>query len=90
MEVNDLKEVQTYDSLEQIRVRKEQLLTELRNDDKQMKNMWNSLFHKPAATSNIMPSKRINALMTTSVGIFDATLLAWKLYRKFKKKKRFF
>jgi len=40
--------------------------------------------------SNIMPSKRIYSLMNTSVGIFDATLLAWKLYRKFKKKKRFF
>ena len=29
------------------------------------------------------PSKRLQRLMSTGIGMFDAALLGWKLYRKF-------
>ena len=54
-----------------------------------MKTMWDSMFNRPEKVSNMLPSRKLNTLMNTSVGILDAALLTWKLYRKFKKK-RFF
>ena len=79
----------SYDSLDEIRLRKEEILKQLRYDDSRMKDMWNGLFHKPDTISSVMPSKRINTLVKTGTGAIDVAILAWKLYRKFKKK-RFF
>ncbi len=79
----------TYRSLEAIRARKEYILKDIQKDDQHIRTLWASLFHKPdMLVSAKTPSKRINSLMTTGAGVFDAAILAWKLYRKFGKKKR--
>jgi len=88
METNGYQTPTTYRSLEEIRTRKDALLEEIRKDDKQMKGLWNNLFHKPTALTAATPSKRISGLMSTGAGVLDGLILGWKLYRKFKKKSR--
>ncbi|MBQ6209393.1 MAG: hypothetical protein IJK42_06440 [Prevotella sp.] len=85
----EAKTTRSYRSLDAIRARKEYILKDIQQDDKQIRNLWGNLFHKPSlAASSKLPSRRINSLMTTSAGIFDGIILAWKLYRKFHKKKK--
>lgn len=76
-----------YNSLEAISDRKDVLRTEIRTDEKQMRQLWNQLFAKPEPLSALTPSKRISAMMNTGAGVLDGVILGWKLYRKFKKKK---
>jgi hypothetical protein len=44
--------------------------------------LWNDLFHNPDITDS-NPSKRVNGLINTGVGLLDGLILGWKLYRKF-------
>lgn len=77
-----------YKSLEEIRLRKDALLKDIRNDDKKIHQLWSSLFHRPDALSgHATPSKRLNSLMSLGAGALDGLVLGWKLYRKFKKKR---
>ena len=79
----------SYRSLEAIQARKEYILKDIQKDDQQIRTLWGNLFHKPAMlVSSKTPSKRINSLMTAGAGVFDGIILAWKLYRKFGKKKK--
>ena len=72
-------------TLEEIVMRKEYVLAEIHRDDEKIKKLWASLFHAPNLSSST-PSKRITGFMNAGVGVCDGLLLAWKLYRKFKKK----
>ena len=72
-------------TLEEIVMRKEYVLAEIHRDDEKIKKLWGSLFHAPNLTSST-PSKRITGRMNAEGGGFDDLLVAWKLYRKFKKK----
>lgn len=75
-----------YKSLEEIRLRKAILLKDIQKDDYRIQKNWNSLFGKPAALkSSARPSKRFGSLMATGAGLFDAAMLGWKLYRKFRR-----
>lgn len=79
----------SYRSLEAIQARKEYILKDIQKDDQQIRTLWGNLFHKPdMLVSSKTPSKRFNSLMTTGAGVFDGIILAWKLYRKFGKKKK--
>ena len=77
------KNVQTYATLADIRQRKEDLLSSIRNDDNQMRTLWGQLFRKPDMLTSTSPTKRLSSLMSTSVGVLDAAIVGWKLYRKF-------
>lgn len=77
-----------YNSLEAISDRKNVLITEIRNDEKQVRQLWSQLFAKREPISALTPSKRISAMMSTGAGVFDGIILGWKLYRKFWKKKK--
>lgn len=84
---NNTEQVQQYHSLNDIRLRKEALRTNIQKDEAKVKTLWNSLFTKPDILSkNASTSKRINSLMSIGIGTLDGALFAWKLYRKFKKK----
>ena len=72
----------TYSSLTEIRLRKD-----IQADDEKIKKLWQSLFTKPSALSkNATPSSRMKSLFSIGAGAFDGAILAWKLYRKFKRK----
>lgn len=72
--------LQTYRSLEEIRMRKEMLRREIQKDNGQIKSTWDGLFHTEKATT---PSKRMSGFMSTGAGVMDGIILGWKLYRKF-------
>ena len=77
-----------YNSLNDIRLRKAALRTSIEADDKKIKTLWNSLFTKPDAfKKDASRGKRLQSMMSIGMGAFDGALLAWKLYRIFKKKK---
>ncbi len=79
-------DLSTYTTLDEIRLRKESLLKEIQADDATMRKQWSSLFTKPdVLDKKATPARRINSLFNTSVGMIDAVILGWKLYRKYKK-----
>lgn len=86
--LDDGNESREYRSLNDIRLRKEMLRKSIEADDKKIKTLWNSLFTLPDAFSkDASRSKRITSMISIGTGAFDGAILAWKLYRKFKKKK---
>ena len=81
-------EIIEYNSLNEIRLRKELLRKDIQADDAKIKALWKSLFTKPEALSkNASASKRFSSMMKIGAGAFDGAILAWKLYHKFKRKK---
>ncbi|MCI6619523.1 MAG: hypothetical protein MSD82_11780 [Prevotella sp.] len=77
---------ESYRSLEEIRLRKEMILRDIRKDDGQIRKLWGNLFSKPTMLSASTPSRRFSGLMSTGAGILDGLILGWKLYRKFTRK----
>ncbi len=76
-----------YGSLNEIRLRKELLRKDIEADSAKIKALWTSLFVRPDALSKkATPSKRMQSLFSIGAGAFDGALLAWKIYRKFKRK----
>ena len=75
----------TYTTLRSIEERKLQLLKEIRKDSDKMNKLRKQLFTKPEALTTRRGKLNMHELMSTGAGVFDGLLLAWKLYRKFKK-----
>lgn len=73
----------TYVSLDEIRVRRESLSKEIHGEEREIKMLWEALFHRRSSDSSSSPSKRLNYILSTGAGVLDATILGWKLYRKF-------
>ena len=76
----------SFRSLEEIRLRKDMILRDIRKDDGQIRKLWGNLFSKPTTLTASTPSRRISGLMSTGAGILDGLILGWKLYRKFSHK----
>lgn len=71
-----------YNSLSQIRKRKEELQFAIQEDSKLIRQQWDELFYKPTTLSSDLPFKRFSKYLNTGIGIADGFLLGWKLYRK--------
>lgn len=82
----EITETPVYHNLDEIRLRKAQLLTDIAKDSNQVEKLWNRLFHKQSGGKET-PSKRLSGLVSTGASVFDAFMLGWKLYRKFKLKR---
>lgn len=80
----EIQESPSYHTLDEIRLRKAQLLTDIAKDNNQIRKLWNNLFHKPSKGRQT-PSKRLSNWMSTGASVFDGLILGWKLYRKFKR-----
>lgn len=74
-------------TLEEIVERKNMVLNSLHNDDKKIKELWTSLFQMPNMSA-ATPTKRITSIINIGTGVIDGALLAWKLYHRFKGKKK--
>ena len=79
----------TYHTLDEIRLRKEELATDIQHDNEQFTSLWRSLFQpKQDSTKGEM----IASLVTNSITAVDTFLLLRKLYNRygrfFDKKKR--
>ncbi len=70
----------TYKTLEEIRLRKDQLQQQLDVDSKQISSLWNSLFIKREESSK---GEYIASLVTNSVTIIDLFFLYRKLRNKY-------
>lgn len=78
--------VSSYQSIEEIRLRKAALEKEIEADSAKIDEKWHSLFKKPEALSkSATPSQRISGIISSGAGVLDGILLVWKLYRKFKR-----
>uniref|UniRef100_UPI004025DE2F hypothetical protein n=1 Tax=Prevotella sp. TaxID=59823 RepID=UPI004025DE2F len=78
--------VSSYQSIEEIRLRKAALQKEIEADSAKNDEKWHSLFKKPEALSkSATPSQRISGIISSGAGVLDGILLVWKLYRKFKR-----
>ncbi len=87
MVTEDIPNGSRYNSLSDLRQRKEMLRKDIEADDKKLHKLWNSLFTKPdALCKSASTSKRISSFVSMSAGAIDGAILAWKLYKKFKKK----
>jgi len=69
-----------YHSLDDIRMRKQELRQMLQKDNGEITQLWNGLFAKPEVKT---PTNRIQGLMSKSMGIVDGAILGWKLYQRF-------
>ena len=78
-----MKKTETYNTLHEIRLRKETILAEIRMENQQMNILWKDLFHKPEQKKKGLT---LSSIMTMGTGVADGFLLIWKLYRKLKKK----
>ena len=77
-----MEKTNAYNTLQEIRLRKRVLLSEIKRNNQQINILWKNMFRKPE------PKKKgltLASLMTTGAGLADGFMLAWKLYRKFKK-----
>lgn len=78
--------VSSYQSIEEIRLRKAALQKEIEADSAKIDEKWHSLFKKPEALSkSATPSQRISGIISSGACVLDGILLVWKLYRKFKR-----
>ncbi len=78
--------VSSYQSIEEIRLRKAALQKEIEADSAKIDEKWHSLFKKPEALlKSATPSQRISGIISSGAGVLDGILLVWKLYRKFKR-----
>ena len=80
-----MKTVQKYNSLEDIRLQKEMLQTDLHQNEQQIALLWKELL-KPAEAfqKNASTSKRLIGLFIVGANILDGAILGWKLYKKFR------
>lgn len=78
-----------YNSLDEIRIRREALAKEIDASEDKIRDLWTTLFAKEEVPRHETPSKRAQRLISTGAGLFDAALLGWKLYRKFSGKSLF-
>ena len=77
-----MEKTNAHNTLQEIRLRKQVLLSEIKRNNQQINILWKNMFRKPE------PKKKgltLASLMTTGAGLADGFMLAWKLYRKFKK-----
>lgn len=82
-------DITEYNTLSDIRLKKELLRKDIEADSAKIKTLWDTLFTKPEVlSSNASTSKRLNSLLHVGASALDGALLAWKLYRKFKPRKK--
>lgn len=77
-----MEKTNAYNTLQEIRLRKQVLLSEIKRNNQQMNILWKNMFRKPEPKNKGLT---LASLMTTGAGLADGFMLAWKLYRKFKK-----
>lgn len=74
---------QTYNSISEIRKRKEAILAQMRKDNTEIGKKWKSLFQKsPQRKKGVT----VASVISTGTGLIDGFLFVWKIYRKFKRR----
>ncbi|MBR6121102.1 MAG: hypothetical protein IKQ05_01765 [Prevotella sp.] len=74
------KSLPIYNTLENIRMRKDQLRAEIEHDNEQIENLWNELFHKPEKSTR---GDHVASIISTSITAIDTFLLVRKLMKNY-------
>ncbi len=81
-----MKTTTNFQTLEEIHQQKALLRDEIHKEEEQIKRQWNSLIQKPEALSAAAkPSRRIQSALSIGANAFDAFLLGYKLWRRFRR-----
>ncbi|CCY83172.1 putative uncharacterized protein [Prevotella sp. CAG:1185] len=81
--MNNATQPQKYNSINEIRERKEAVLAEMRKDNNEIGKRWRSLFQKSQQKKKGLT---VASVISTGTGLIDGFLFVWKIYRKFKKR----
>ncbi len=81
---NTNQQVMKYRSLSDVRHRKELVLEQIKTQNKEMTLLYKELLNKRKHKKSGKKST-VSTVVKTSMGILDALLFGWKLYRKYKK-----
>lgn len=71
------------ETLEQIKLEKDNLHAEMLLREQKMAEIWNATFREPTPEEQSSPTKKAIAWLTASAGLIDGALFGWKLYRRF-------
>jgi hypothetical protein len=75
------KNIPTYNTLEEIRLRKEQLSEAIEQDSEKIGTMWSQLFTK---RENTTKAEYLTTIVTNSITAIDAFLLVRKLVKSYR------
>lgn len=81
--MNNATQPQKYNSINEIRERKEAVLAEMRKGNNEIGKRWRSLFQKSQQKKKGLT---VASVISTGTGLIDGFLFVWKIYRKFKKR----
>ena len=74
-----MEKTNAYNTLQEIRLRKQVLLSEIKRNNQQINILWKDMFRKPEPKKKALS---LSSIMTMGTGMADGFLLIWKLYRK--------
>lgn len=74
-----------YREMQDIQARKMQLLKEIHQDSMKIERLRHELFKKETQKKRKGMRMSMSNVVKTGTGVLDGLLLAWKLYKKFKK-----
>ena len=79
---NTVQSERKFSSLDDIRLYKEELLEQIRQDRDVISTKWNDLFHREERTPQ-SKAQKIMKMLSMGTGVLDGAMLGWKLYRKY-------
>ena len=79
---NTVQSERKFSSLDDIRLYKEELLEQIRQDRDVISTKWNDLFHREEPTPQ-NKAQKIMKMLSMGTGVLDGAMLGWKLYRKY-------
>lgn len=79
---NTVQSERKFSSLDDIRLYKEELLEQIRQDRDVISTKWNDLFHREEPTPQ-SKAQKIMKMLNMGTGVLDGAMLGWKLYRKY-------
>ncbi|MCD8283004.1 MAG: hypothetical protein LUC22_07110 [Prevotella sp.] len=80
-----MEEERAYRSIGDMRRRRRQLKHEIAANERAISGLWNNLFHRRRNRRPASRARRLSSVVATGVNVVDGALLAWKLYKRFKK-----
>ena len=81
----NIQKSRSFSSLEEIERYKEEVRKNIREDERNIADLWNRLFLKDGGKHMPKtPMQRISSMVNIGSGVVDGIILGWKLYHKFK------
>ena len=83
--MTDATTEQHFSSLLAIRAKKTELRKQISEQEKEIKVLWNGLFHQEKSRMPQTPTQHFMSMASTGMSLIDGAIFGWKLYKKFRK-----